>query len=79
MKAIRVRYYGATNTRGSRFIASIKDGQGVIASISEQFNYSDHDKQQKELAQKLIDKMGWKCKISGVGVWGEDTFVTINL
>ena len=79
MKAIKISYLSATNTRPSRYKATIKDGQGIIASITEGFDYGlSHDEQPKRLAQKLIDKMGWNTEISGIGAHGDDYFVTIK-
>jgi 7-cyano-7-deazaguanine synthase in queuosine biosynthesis len=79
MKIIKVQYLPATNTKGSRYKASIKDSKGIIASITEPFNYGNSmQKQEKELAEKLIKKMEWDAEIIGFGVYGDDTYFTIK-
>ena len=64
MKAIRTRYYGPTNTRGSRIVAS--DGDHNSISISYPHGL-DSDKGHELAAYLLMQKMGWANKIIGGG------------
>jgi len=64
MKAIRVRYKGPTNYRGSRLIADDYDGHKVTIS----FDYAlSGEELYKKAAQALLDKMDWKGDIIGGG------------
>jgi hypothetical protein len=79
MKIIKVKYLPATNTKGSRYKASIKDSKGIIASITEGMNYHESVPQQGyALAEKLIKKMEWDAEIIGYGIYGDDTYFTIK-
>jgi hypothetical protein len=70
MKAIRTRYAGPTNTRGSRIIASDSDGNRAVMSYQHQYN---SDELHRMAAQKLMDKMGWPNEIIGGG-FGHDNY-----
>ena len=65
MKAIRTKYYGPGNVRGSRIKAtSGEHGQTVIQSYDDSLNSSQaHAK----VARALCDKMGWKGELIGGG------------
>ena len=56
MKAIKTKYKGPTNTRGSRIIASDEDGNRV--TISYPYELSGQDVHHKAAAA-LCEKMGW--------------------
>jgi hypothetical protein len=56
MKAIKTKYKGPTNTRGSRIIASDEDGNKV--TISYPYELSGEDCHRKA-AVALCEKMGW--------------------
>jgi hypothetical protein len=56
MKAIRTRFKGPTDYRGSRYIADDGDGNRITVSKS----YEHNEDRNHELAAKaLIAKMGW--------------------
>ena len=72
MQAIQVRYLNPTNTKGARLKAWAHGG-----SITKPFN-SDRDyfPQSRDLAQSLIDSLGWNVPITGAGTLknGDDVF-----
>ncbi len=72
MQAIQVRYLNPTNTKGARLKAWAHGG-----SITKPFN-SDRDyfPQSRDLAQSLIDSLGWCVPITGAGTLtnGDDVF-----
>ena len=70
MKAIRTRYVGPTNTRGSRIIATDGDGNKVSIGYPHQLS---SDNAHQLAAQSLMDKMKWPNKIVGGG-FGNDNF-----
>lgn len=81
MKAIQIKYLAPTNTKPSRYKASIKDNRGIIASITEPMNYNekhDTESQPYRLAEKLIKKLEWDTTISGIGTYNEDYYVTLK-
>lgn len=62
MKAIRTRYYGPTNTRGAKIIAT--DGDHNSLTLSYPYGASDPH----ELAAYLLmQKMGWSNRLVGGG------------
>jgi hypothetical protein len=64
MKAIQVKYLPATNTKGIRIRAFVKEN-----SITESRKYGvELNEQSRNLAQELMDKLEWNCKITGAGV-----------
>jgi len=70
MKAIRTRYHGPTNTRGSRISATDSDGNRVTIS----YDYSlNSDKLHEKAAYTLMEKMMWPNEVVGGG-FGSDTF-----
>jgi hypothetical protein len=62
MKAIKTKYKGPTNTRGSRIIASDEDGNKV--TISYPYELSGEDCHRKA-ADALCAKMGWTGELIG--------------
>lgn len=68
MKAIRTRYSGPTNTRGSRIHATDSDGNRVSVSL----DYSGRD-DHEFAAYSLMRKMGWGCQLVGGG-FGHDQY-----
>lgn len=63
-KAIRTRYSGPTDTRGSRITAD--DGDGNRISLSREFDNTVNGSH-RTAAYALMDKMGWTGAI--VGGW----------
>ncbi len=55
MQAIRVRYLGPTNTKGSRIKAMSADGKSVTVSKT----YSDDVSDEKRAVAALCKKLGW--------------------
>lgn len=64
MKAIRTRYIGPSNTRGSRIIAS--DGDRNSLSIPYPHALTTDDAHELA-AYKLMQKMGWPNELNGGG------------
>jgi hypothetical protein len=56
MKAIRTKYSGPTDTRGSRIIASDEDGNRVTVHYDSAKNSADNH---AIAAVRLAEKMGW--------------------
>jgi hypothetical protein len=64
MKAIRTRYYGPTNTKGSKIVAT----DGDRNSISIGYPYGLNSDEGHELAAYLLmQKMGWTNELVGGG------------
>jgi hypothetical protein len=70
MKAIRTRYSGPTNTRGSRIHATDGDGNRVTVSYQYQMNTVDGH---EYAAYSLMRKMGWNNELAGGG-FGRDQY-----
>jgi hypothetical protein len=69
MQAIRTRYHGATNTRGSRITATCEAG-----SLTLPRNYSlDFDQDHARVAQALVERLGWSGTYHGGG-FGDDYY-----
>ena len=64
MKAILTRYLGPTDRRGSRIVAF--DCDGNRATIPYPYELSGSDCHYKA-AKALLEKMGWKVKVTGEG------------
>ena len=64
MKAIQVKYLPCTNTKGSRWKAFAEGGNQVTLSYDHALNAEDNA---RVAAQALIDKLQWRCSISGSG------------
>jgi hypothetical protein len=62
MKAIKTKYKGPTNTRGSRIIASDEDGNRI--TIPYPYELSGEDVHRKA-AEALCTKMGWRGQLVG--------------
>lgn len=63
MKAIQIRYLGATNTKGARLKAWTEAG----ALIQSREYSEDVGQQARDVAKAYILKMGWSTGISGFG------------
>ena len=57
MKAIRTRYKGPTDYRGSRIIASDEDGNRITISYDDALNSEEAHRQG---AEALCNKMDWE-------------------
>jgi hypothetical protein len=69
MQAIRTRYHGATNTRGSRITAACEAG-----SLTLPRDYSlNIDQDYARVAQALAQRMGWAGVYHG-GSFGGDYY-----
>lgn len=62
MKAIETKFYGATNTRGARIVAS--DSDGNRATISYPYELSG-EAVHRAAADQLCGKMGWTGALAG--------------
>ena len=62
MKAIKTKYLGPTNFKGSRVRATDEDGNSIILSWDHALN---SDKNHEAAAQALCDKMDWEGRIVG--------------
>ena len=62
MKAIRTKYHGPTDTRGSRITASDEDGNRV--SIPYPYELSGEAVHRKA-ADRLCEKMNWTGQLAG--------------
>ncbi len=74
MKAIRTRYVGPTNTRGSRIVATDADGNKV--SISYPSAYSS-ETAHEIAAYLLMEKMGWPNALIGGGFKNDNYWVML--
>lgn len=69
MQAIRTRYCGPTDTRGSRIIAKCEGG-----SITVPYDYSrDAEGNHRKTAEALLACMGWEALYIG-GVFDDDYY-----
>jgi hypothetical protein len=62
MKSIRTRYYGPTNTRGSRIVADDGDGNRVTMPYPHELS---GDEVHRVVAEALRQKMGWGLTNAG--------------
>lgn len=70
MKAIQIRYLGATNTRGARLKAWTEAGSLTVAR-----DYAlDSYKQARELAKQYVTERGWG-DVSGFGTLPNGDYV----
>jgi hypothetical protein len=67
MKAIQIKYLPATNFKGSRMKAWTEGGNSITVPF--QYEISDDLARAQDVAQELINKMGWDAhsKITGMG------------
>ena len=72
MKAIRTRFYGATNHRGSRIVAT--DGNRNSYSIPYPHELNS-DEAHRKAAYALRDKMAWKGELIGGGFKNDEYWV----
>lgn len=76
LKAIRTRFYGATNTRPRRVIASDADGHTFTLTDGMTDNVEGQYESMHELAAKgLMTKMKWDNEIVGGGYGNEQFWV----
>jgi len=76
MKAIRTRYSGPTDTRGSRFTATDSDGNRVTIS----YDYSlNADANHEKAAYSLMRKMGWGNQLIGGGFGHDQYWVMVTV
>jgi hypothetical protein len=77
MIAIETKYYGATNTRGSKIIASTANGQRLS------FPYDHEGNEHERAADALARKMGWldngKFRLVGGGTKSGMAFVFVEV
>ena len=79
MKAIQVRYLGATDHLGGRMKAWTEGGNSLTLPF--QYELSSDYLRVELVAQALMDELGWNmhCEISGIGVLpGGDWCVTLR-
>jgi len=62
MKAITTKYYGPTNTKGSRIKAFDCDRNTVTLSYDSALNSTNNH---MKAAKALVEKMGWKGTLIG--------------
>ncbi len=75
MKAITTKYIGATNTRGSRIVATDCDGnKATIGYPHELSGEACH----RKAADALCEKMGWKGEMIGDGTKDGYAFVFVK-
>lgn len=76
MKAIEIRYHGATRTQKARLKAWADGCESMIRWV----DYSiDVEKQVLDLAEKYLKKLGWNVKMTGFGrMVNGDWVVTIE-
>lgn len=73
MQAIRTRYYGPNNTRGSRIVASCEAGRVSMGYRSELNTEENH----RAACELMVRKMGWNTKHYGDmvgGMFGNDYY-----
>ena len=80
MKAIKAKYMGATNTKGSRWKATTKDSGGIIHSYTMPYNYAKSTfENAKEAYNGLISTTDWgNVEMTGWGVYDDDYYFTIR-
>jgi hypothetical protein len=69
MKAIRTKYHGPTNVKGSRIIADDGDGNRIILSRDCSLSIEDGH---RAAAEALCAKMQWSGKLQGG--WHKDAY-----
>lgn len=75
MKAISTRYKGATDTKGSRIIATDCDGNRVTISYPHELS---GEAVHRAAADALCSKMGWTGQLVGGSTKQGYVFVFIN-
>jgi len=74
MKAIRTRYVGPSNTKGSRIIADDGDGNRATVGYEHALNSEGNH---RLAAEALMAKMGWSGHLT-VGWWKSDGYWTFS-
>lgn len=74
-KAITTKYFGPTNTRGSRIQAKDSDGNKVTVPYDHSLNSEDNH---RVACAKLLAKMGWEGRYHGGGTGNGYVFVCEN-
>ena len=70
MQAIRTRYYGPTNTRGSRIVAKCEAGTFTMP-----FDYSlGIEANHAKAARLMLEKLGWSASVYQSGVFDHDYY-----
>lgn len=64
MKAIRTRFYGPSNFKGSRYMATDGDGHSITLNTNYELN---SDANHERVANALMRKMGWPNELVGGG------------
>lgn len=73
MQAIRTRYHGPTNNRGSRIVAKCEAG-----SLSMPFDYSlNHEGNHAKAARLFVERLGWSGMFLG-GEFAHDYYWVAN-
>lgn len=62
MKAITTKYFGATNSKGSRFKAFDSDHNSITVSYNHELNATENH---REACRKLCEKLKWHGKLIG--------------
>ena len=75
MMAIRTRFHGPTNTRGSRITASISDG-GRTERLTVPYDHAAKDPFE-DAAYAMAAKMGWPVTLQG-GSYNGDRYWVIT-
>ena len=65
MKAIRTKYHGATDTRGSRISASDEDGNRVTIPYPHELYELSGEAVHRKAAEALCEKMNWAGPMIG--------------
>jgi len=75
MQAIMTKYFGPTNTKGSRIKAISEGGE----SITVPYDYAlDAKGNHKEAARALLNRLGWHNEMTGGAIAGGYAFVIKN-
>lgn len=75
MKAIQVKYYGPTEKRGSRLIATDSDNNRAVTRIDLSTDDILGGSAYLTAAEALRDKMGWKGEL--IGGWLKNSMVFV--
>ena len=75
MKAIECKYYGPTNTRGSKIVASDSDGNKIAIPYPHELSGTDV---YARAAIALCRKMGWKGTLVSGGLKKSEVFCFVD-
>lgn len=73
MKAIQVKYLGATDFKGSRLKAFVEGGHSVTVPF--QYEISSDEARAHDVALELINRLGWDLEITGSGMIANGDYV----